>query len=177
MHLILGIVGVIGGLFSVVMQLASKAMFKTLAETMEEEEGAAFLEQTIEYTEKLAAISYFDLLARVFIAVVIIIAGVSLLKAKRNSVKKSNLYAFVSIGLKALMLVIVIAVVIPATNEYYDALAAAGAEQPGVEMGLQKVLGSASQALTPVISMLYPILALILLNRKPVREWLAQHGS
>ena len=177
MHLILGIVGVIGGLVTVATQMASKAVLQKLSESMPEDEAAAFLELTVAYSEKLAAVTYFDLLARVIIAVLMIVAAVALLKSKRGAVKKSNLYAFVSIGLKVLMLGIVVAVVIPATNEYYEAMASAGPEQSAGMVQMQKALGSAGQVITPIISVIYPILALILLNRKPVRDWLAQHGA
>jgi hypothetical protein len=181
MHIILGAVGVIGGIISIGSQLASKAILQALADGMGEEAGAEFMQLTIDYTSKLASISYFDLGARLLIAVLIIVAGVALLKGRRTAIKKSNLYCFVSIGLKVLMLVLIVVVVAPATGEFYDALGkvqeSAGAAQPEGMANFQKAAGTVGQMITPIVSLVYPILAFIMLNRKPVKDWLAQHGS
>ena len=181
MHIILGAIGVIGGIVAVGSQLASKAILQALADGMGEEAGAEFIQLTMDYTNKLASISYFDLGARLLIAVLIIMAGVALLKGRRSAIKKSNLYSFVSIGLKVLMLVLILVVVAPATNEFYDAMAkiqeSAGTAQPEEMLGVQKAAGTVGQLLTPLVSLVYPILVLIMLNRKPVKDWLAEHGS
>jgi len=54
---------------------------------------------------------------------------------------------------------------------------AAGTALPTGMLAMQKTMGVAMQVIAPMMSMIYPILALVLLNRPAVKEYLAQHGK
>lgn len=102
------------------------------------------------------------------IAVPMIIAGVQLLKKRKTALKWSNIYAFSSLGAKAIALVLAFIFVIPAMQEVATTIVPSS--DGGKAMGKFMVVGAIGGVL---VSLIYPVLTLVLLNRPRVKAWFA----
>jgi hypothetical protein len=181
MHIVFGALGLIGAVFTLISQLASRKILEAVGASMGEDEGAEFIQLVTDFSKRLNTVTYFDFAARLVLSVLILIAGIALVKMAKGAVQKSNLYAWLSIGLKGLMVILAVVLVGPATAEFYEEMnkiqSAAGTAAPAGMLAMQKTMGVAMQVVSPIIAMIYPILALVLLNRPAVKEYLAQHGK
>lgn len=106
------------------------------------------------------------------------VAGIKLLRGRRDALRWSNTYAGTSIATKMVTLVLTILVVLPATQRMMEAM-----EQVGDEAGQETMLNftstltTALAVATPLLYCIYPLVTLVLLNRQRIKGWLATHGS
>jgi hypothetical protein len=127
--------------------------------------------------ESTAVASWVGVVLGARVAVLILMAGLALVRRKKNSLKASNLYAWVSIGAKVVSLVLFVVIVAPAINGAMDDLTREVPADVKTMMSAVKVGTIASGFVGPVIMAIYPMLALILLNKPLVKDFLSQHGS
>jgi hypothetical protein len=104
----------------------------------------------------------------VLIAVPMIIAGIQLLKKRESALKWSNIYAFSSIGAKVVGSVFTFIFGIPAMREVAATIVPSA--DGGKAMGTFMVAGAIGAML---VSFIYPVLSLVLLNRPRVKAWFA----
>lgn len=133
------------------------------------------------FTEATMPSSIISIILGTVVSAVVLVAGIALVRRKKNSIKLSNLYAFISIAAKVVTVVIFLTMIMPALNELMDDLVKEmAADAPGdVKQMLDIMKASATGAgiLVPVLMCIYPILSLVLLNKPKVREFLQQHGQ
>ena len=101
-----------------------------------------------------------------------VIAGIKLLKGRRNGLKWSNGYAWASLSAKAINLILAVTVVLPAMTAMTDDLM----RDSGVPAGAENVLSGAmlgGMIGSVLISCVYPVLTLVLLNRPATKAWFA----
>ncbi len=110
------------------------------------------------------------LLIMILLTTLILIAGVLLLKKRKNALKWSNYYAWSSIATKLINLVISIVVILPMTKKIMSTVAPPSPGTAFVAMGSMMIV---SVVVVFAISLIYPVLSLILLNRPFVKTWLA----
>lgn len=105
---------------------------------------------------------------------VMLVAGILLVKHRRNALKWSNGYAWFSITCKLATIALYLGVILPAVNAEFDQMlganGAARADKTAQAMltGM-KIAMSAAGVLSPLIASIYPILALAMLNKPSVR--------
>jgi hypothetical protein len=109
---------------------------------------------------------YASLLQYVVLSVLMILSGIGLLQMKSWGWVLSLVYATLSILSNIALAVYIWFVVVPAVQAFADKLAAQGPEAQ-VMAGLLK-FGSNFSIVTPVLSLIYPIIALILMLRPSV---------
>lgn len=108
------------------------------------------------------------LVMTVLTTVLILIAGIKLLKKRRSGLLWSNRYAWTSLAGKVITLILTFLYTIPAMKEMVvdPALPAAAQSVMRSTMVIGAVVGV-------VVTCVYPILTLILLNRPKTKQWFA----
>lgn len=96
-------------------------------------------------------------------------AGVKLVKGKRDALKFSNGYAWLSIASKIINLVVSFVYILPKTDVLMPAPAPGS---PGMPASGMETIMIATFIATFVVGIIYPILSLVLLNRPGVKTWL-----
>lgn len=147
LHVVFGGMGVLG----LLSMFATPAIMSAFAKANE-----PLLRDFNTYQARILWVTVLSGIVTAIVTILIMVAGVKLLKGKTDSIAWSSRYSFASISSKILMAVITLVVVVPISQEY------ASLKQNPVTTVISSVLG-----------MIYPILCLILLNRQNVRNWLA----
>ena len=104
------------------------------------------------------------------LAVMLIIAGIGLIKGREKGRVMSIRYAWTSIGMKMVTFIYTIVVVIPATKRMTDTL------YQGLPGGLGNSMGSVmqySQLFSIIMTCAYPIVVLIIMKGQKIKEYLA----
>lgn len=178
LHLVFGGIGLFFLLYAIA-QLAIPDVFIQMS-AAGDENMVKFQE---DLQEKLFLPSLISVAISAVLSVLILRAGLMLVKAKKGADKASHLYAWASIAGKAVALVLALLFTIPATSELVDVMiagqAAEGTPDPILQqtMGITKVMMSITGVLSPVVMCLYPILSLVLLKKKAVADYLAGYGK
>jgi|GEM_PF-1368717 len=124
-----------------------------------------------------------NLLSAAFVAILVfllIVAGIKLLRGRRNALRWSNSYAVTSIITKLISLVVTILVVVPATRRMMDSMIPESGSSGGPEPMMMKLMGTGITVATiasGLIACTYPLLVLFMLNRKAIKDWLSANGS
>ena len=112
------------------------------------------------------------------LAGLLLASGLMLVRSQPRGVTWSHRYAWTSIATKTISLVVTVAVVLPAMQRMMDE---AMAFPPGMPAGaadkmtgIMKSFTAISTVATPLISCIYPALALFFLSRPAVKEWAAR---
>lgn len=109
----------------------------------------------------------------VIVGLIMLKAGILLLKKRRAGLLWSNRYAWASLAVKVVNLVLIFIYVMPAMKEMLSSHPGGAATMPG---GMEWImLGSMLGAL--IIPAVYPILTLVLLNRPKTKEWFANQPA
>lgn len=103
------------------------------------------------------------------ITVLILIAGILLLKGRKSALKYSNAYAWLSIGTKIINLLVYFLYVQPMTEDVMNShtYGMAGVQTTIIVVTLISMLAS----------MIYPSLTLVFLNRPKVKTWFANQPA
>lgn len=111
------------------------------------------------------------------LAILLLISGLKLVRSQPDGVAWSNRYAWTSIATKAVSMVVTLLWVLPLTRTAMGEVMSDSGLPGGMEKGMFSAMSSmvtVSSVLTPVFSCIYPVLALILLNRPEVKAWRAR---
>jgi hypothetical protein len=122
------------------------------------------------YMNELKPFTYVSIVFTFTLAVMLIIAGIGLIKGREKGRVMSIRYAWTSIGMKLMTFIYTIAVVIPATKRMTDAMYA------GLPSGLGNTMGSFmqySQLFTIIMTCAYPVVVLIIMKGQKIKEYLA----
>jgi hypothetical protein len=114
----------------------------------------------------------------IVLAGLLLVAGIKLVRSRPEGVAWSNRYAWASIATKAITLVITVAVLLPAMRRMVGGIMPPPSGMPPANAAafadLITNLTSAFTVASPIISCVYPALALFFLSRPPVKEWVAR---
>lgn len=133
-----------------------------LTPTTPETAAQAEMDATLE--DKFMIMSITTDLIAVVVTILMVMAGIKLLKKKRDGLKSSNRYAYASLAAKAIAVVFTFAVMLPAIKDQMPSGSA------GSAMGIAMISGAIGGIL---ISCIYPVLTLVLLNRPATKDWFA----
>lgn len=107
------------------------------------------------------------------LAIMLIMAGIGLLKRRESGRVMSIRYAYTSIGLKVITLIMMLTFLMPATTRYNEAMFS------GMGSSLGNTMNAAikvSQILGVLIACIYPIVVLIMMRKEKVKTFLASQG-
>lgn len=172
LHLILAGIGILMGIWSLFANQFNAFLFN--ADSPEMKAQAAYMQQ----------MTWISIMSGVFMMVLaglLLTSGIQLVRSRPDGVTWSHRYAWTSIGTKLVSLVVTVAYVLPAMNRMMeDAMGLPAGMPPGAAdkmTGIMKTFTAITTVATPVISCLYPALALFFLSRPQVKEWVARLRS
>lgn len=170
LHLVLAGIGCLGAVWGLVVALLGNPM---LALAGGAGQDPAFQAQ-VAMQKRLLPMTLTSSALSLLVAVPMIVAGLRLLKRRRDGLKWSNLYAISSLGAKAVNLVLILLIMLPAMREMTRSLAGNAASEVQDVMGGFMAAGAIGGLL---ISCVYPVVSLVLLNRTTVKEWFASRPA
>jgi len=171
LHLVLAGLGLLNGTWGIVGSALSSRFAGLGMPEGPETEGIVRSQQA--YMSEITWVGVLNGVFSLVLAVLLLVAGIKLLKRRPDALSWSNGYAWSSIGFKVVGVLIAVLVVLPASNRMMDQMMG---DMPGGAEGFatgMKVGTSLASVVGAVLSMTYPILALVLLNREPVKNFLA----
>jgi len=124
----------------------------------------------------LTAYTWVTITMSLIVGVLILRAGIALTKRRQSSLRLSNIYVLSSLIAKIVSVVLFLVVAMPVIEEAVTAmLEESSAALPGWVGGLQ-VFIAVIGVISFLFSTIYPLCALLMLNKPQVREYLARHG-
>ena len=124
----------------------------------------------------LTAYTWVTITMSLIVGVLILRAGIALTKRRQSSLRLSNIYVLSSLIAKIVSIVLFLVVAMPVIGEAVTAmLVESSAALPGWMGGLQ-VFIAVIGVISFLFSTIYPLCALLMLNKPQVREYLARHG-
>ena len=132
----------------------------------------------LRYMEEVEWVSILTGVFILMLAGMMLVAGIKLVRSRPDGVAWSNRYAWTSIATKLISLVITVAVLLPAMQRMIGGMMPPPSGMPpagaAAFSNLMQTVMSVSVVAGPVISCIYPGLALFFLNRPQVKEWVAR---
>ena len=166
LHLVFAGIGVIGAAWGVFMAVAGNPFMK-LSPQM-----SAQMDAQIAMQEKINPMTITSAILSLLVAVPMIIAGIQLLKKRRNALRWSNGYAWSSIGAKLVNLIMTLTILVPAMQEMTQGMLA-HSKAPAPVSGIMSGFMAGGAIIGVLVSSVYPILTLVLLNRPATKAWFA----
>jgi hypothetical protein len=174
-HLVFSGIGFLWGLYMVIAPLFTRAMLEGFSRSVPADQRATF-EASMEMQSKTAWVGVLSGSFMLVLAVMLLVAGIKLLRRRADGLAWSNTYAWTSIATKLISLVLTAIFILPAQREMMQVQFQ---NMPG---GASSGLGSAGQTLgtaTGIFTLVgillactYPILSLCFLNKPAVKSWL-----
>lgn len=163
LHLVFAALGIISAIWGLFIVFAGNPFLKMAPSSPE-------IQAQLDMQAKLNPMTIATNTLSLFVAALMIIAGIQLVKNRKTALKWSNWYAFASLGAKAISLVLVILFVVPAMREIARTMIPGSASGGEGAMGMMMAGGAIGSV---AVTCIYPILTLILLNRPKVKAWFA----
>ena len=129
----------------------------------------------MKYMEELWPVTVMSGTFTLGIAALLLVAGLKLVREKPDGILWSNRYAWTSIVTKVISLVVAVAYVLPLTNRMMGEIIGNTRGMPagtsGMMSGMMKSMNTIGTIVGPIISCVYPALALYFLSRPAVKAW------
>jgi hypothetical protein len=164
---IFGAYGALAGIWALVVIFFGNPMLKLMGNSPQVQIQTDMQSEMMPYT-------IFGTVLSIILTILIINAGVLLLKKRKNALKWSNIYAYASIGMKIINLLISIVWIAPMTKEMMSTVSAGSA---GGTFGAFGPVMIISMVVGFLVTLIYPVLTLVLLNRPPIKTWFANQPS
>ncbi len=129
--------------------------------------ASAQMEQQASMQTEMIPVTIITTLIAIASTAFIITGGILMLKRRRNGLKWSNRYAWTSLLGKAVAAGVAFFYTYPMMKKMTS-----GSGSPGMPGAMEGVM-IGSMVLGFVLASIYPILTLVLLNRRKVKEWFA----
>lgn len=173
LHLILAGIGFLSGL-SGIFSSRMTGMFQGM---MPDPDQARI---QMQYMRDLQWVTLMNSIFALILAGLLLTAGLKLVRSRTDGIPWSNRYAWTSIGMKLVTLVITVAFVLPVTNRMMGEIMANTPDMPAGSAGtmttMMRAVTSVSTVMSPIITCVYPALALFFLSRPRVKEWAGRQG-
>ncbi len=176
LHLVIAGYGILMGVISLVGTVFFQGLSKSLA-TPRGVAGPSGADQEMamtNYMNELQVFTYVSLAFSMVLAVLLILAGIGLLKGRESGRVMSLRYAWASLVTKAITFAFTIAVVMPATKRMTETL------YQGMPGKMGDTMGSVvqySQLVTILITCIYPIVVLVVMKGQKIKEYLAARAA
>ena len=127
----------------------------------------------------LAPHSWISLVISFIVSLLILRAGIALLKRRRSAVRVSNTYAVASLLAKVVGALLFFVMVMPVANGALDTVLGEGIPEPDVEAILAgaRIAMVVGGVVFPLIGAIYPLCSILMLNNPPVKEFLGENGT
>lgn len=169
LHLVLAGVGSISAIWGLFIAIIGNPFMKLMPSTPEMK---AHLEAQEALQAQMLPLTITSSIISLLVAVPMIIAGVKLLKKRKDGLKWSNIYAWSSIAAKMITLVLTATIAAPAMKEMSEGLMKSSGA-PSAAAGAMSGVMTGAAAVGVLISCTYAIVTLVVLNRPATKAWFA----
>ena len=169
LHLVFAGLGVLSGAWGLFMIVAGNPFLKM---SQGNPRLSAQYEAQLAMQEKISPVTITSAILSFVVAVPMVIAGIQLLRKRKNGLKWSNTYVWSSLGAKFVNLVLAATILVPAMTEMTRGMTA-NARVPGSFSSIMAGAMAGGAIGGVLISCIYPILTLVLLNRPATQAWFA----
>ena len=170
MHVVFAGIGILSAAWGVFTSLAGNPFLKM--------QGAGpQVDAQLAMEAKLKTVTIASSGLSILIGIVMITAGIKLLKGRKDGLAWSNKYAYLSLVAKLANLAIAFMVVIPATKEMMGDMMKGTPGMPASATMMMEIFLVAGAVGGILVTAVYPVLALVMLNRQGLREWFAVRGA
>jgi hypothetical protein len=164
LHLVFAGFGVLGAVWGLFIYVVGNPFLKF--------SPAGQMDAQIALQAKISPMTITSGILSLLVAIPMIIAGIQLLKKRKSGLKWSNTYAWSSLGAKLINLVLAVTIMIPAMQEMTRGMLATS-KAPAAVSGMMSGFMAVGAIGGVVVSCVYPILSLVLLNRPATKAWFA----
>jgi hypothetical protein len=189
-HIVFGALGLLLGLFSVATLIGIPFFLDWLKETVSQEDDVAaeallpIFDALKTLFADLAIANWINCLLSLVVSILIIVAGIALVKKKKGCVEKSNRYVWCSVGAKIVNLVLFFSIGMAANRKYSEAIqdftpdpsSAAGPGGMSTDQ-LQDMISTGGGVVGIIIALIYPIVAFVMLNKPAVKGFLSRPST
>lgn len=169
LHLVFAGLGTLSAVWGLFIAVIGNPFLKLTAANPE---MSGHLDAQIAMQEKINPMSITASILSLLVAVPMIIAGIRMLKQRRNGLMWSNTYAWSSLGAKVINLVLTVTILVPAMQEMMRGITG-GAPMPAKFSGMMSGFMAGSAIIGVLVACVYPIVTLVVLNRPAVKAWFA----
>lgn len=162
-HLCIAGCGILYTLFAIVSSLFTKNIFGSMPAAASDQMDAA-----LQYANELALVTNLQYAGSLILGVLLIIAGIQLLKVRDAGRRLSIKYALLSLTFKAIYFFVTMLYIMPKTKAFTDAMYR---DIPGGPL-----MGSLVQFMTlagVLAGCIYPTIVLIMMRGKTIKDYLA----
>lgn len=164
------------GIFTEAINLVINIFFPDLARSLSKPRGISApsgAEQEMalmNYMNEVKTYSYISSAFGFVLAVMLILAGIGLLKGREKGRVMSLRYAWISLATKIVSFLFAVAVVMPATKRMADSLYH---DVPGTYGKIMVTVMQYSPSVVILISCIYPIVVLMVMKGQKIKEYMA----
>lgn len=169
LHLVFAGLGVVGGAWGLFMVVAGNPFLKM---GRSNPQLNAQFEAQIAMQAKISPVTITSSILSLVVAIPMIIAGIQLVKKRKHGLKWSNAYVWSSLGAKFVNLVLAATILVPAMTEMTRGMMA-NSHVPDSFSNIMAGAMAGGAIGGVLISCIYPITTLVLLNRPLTRAWFA----
>lgn len=169
LHLVFAAIGTLGVLASVVMKPVTEKMYEAQEKMGGQQEIQARMSR--ELVTSMEPVTYFQYGASVLLTVLLVLAGLGLLKRRAGGLKYSNAYAWTAIGLRLLTVVLALVYVLPRMSAAMEGVikGSGAGKETETALAITKFSMMAGIVIGPLMYCIYPVLVLVFLNRRSVK--------
>jgi hypothetical protein len=166
MHLVFAGYGILGGLSGLFFTIFGNPILKILPHTPQ---VTAQLHKQEQMQQTMAPINITMGILSCLVAIPMIIAGIRILKQRRDGLPWSNIYAVSSLGAKMINLILSITIMIPAMT----VMAPSMPHAPTMIKTIFTSFATIGALGAILITCAYPVITLVILNRPACKQWFA----
>jgi len=161
-HIVYASLGIVGAIFSVGFFLFMKMVMSDAGAEMQE------MEVFLDAYNDMAIYSYIDAAVKIVLGIVLLVSGIGLLKRKLWAQKASIFWSVVRI----IAVIVITVVTYGPSRQLQDKMSEMSQNQPGQfdQGAFQSSIQGASSVLSIVILAIYPVVCLIFLSKKSVKD-------
>lgn len=169
LHLVFAGFGVLGAVWSLFIAIVGNPFLKMMPATSQ---MSAQMEAQLAMQEKIRPMTLTASTLSLLVAIPMVIAGIKLLRKHNDGLKWSNIYAVSSLGAKVVNLILAVTILVPAMREMTQGIMGKS-HLPGAAESIMGGLMAGGAIGGALISCVYPLLTLVLLNRAAPKAWFA----
>jgi hypothetical protein len=173
MHLVIAAYGLFSAAASLVSTLFVDQFGKKFAAGASAS-GQASQDAMMIFMSETAVFTYVTLGFTLILAVILILAGIGLLRSRESGRVMSIRYAWVSLSTKAITLIFTFTHIIPATQKFASNMYK---DMPGVSGDFMTKIMQYSQVFGLLISCIYPVIVLVFMNGQKIKEYMAARAA
>ena len=174
-HIVFGGMGLLRSVFGVIMMFFQEWFTRLTSEAQGQSEE--LVELQIQMQRDLAPFSWISLGVGIVVSILVLRAGLALVRRRKTALKSSNTYVWASIFAKALGFVLFFVVVGPILNQTFEGLIDPSISGATTVINTMKITTMVAGVVIPLVAAIYPVMTLIMLNKPDVKEFLNQQGT